>query len=297
MKQNIRRLSLLVINILPSRSLDATISSNKLWVKHMRIACTFRQLLAKGLTTLMILLPSLSISQTWRDTLQYAKVTGVGISRDGFVGDSLNNAIVEERIRFHLKNEKLRRGASGSPVGTICVVTTTNDTGNGSLRKAIADANTNPGLDKITFNISPAGFKTIKPLSKLPNIVDSVIIDGTTQPGFVDKPIIQINFYSMGPYDGLDMYAGNSTVRGLVINGLTGGSAIVLWTNGNNIIEGNFIGPSLTGTYVIGNIWNGVYALSPKNRIGGTTLASRNIFSGNGYPAVAFTTGSDENLV
>ncbi|MBI4549058.1 MAG: hypothetical protein HY707_13830, partial [Ignavibacteriae bacterium] len=299
MKQNIRRLSLLVINVVPSRSFDSTISSNKLSVRHMRIACTFRQLLAKWLTTLMILLPSLSISQTWRDTLQYAKVTGVGISRDGYVGDILNNAFVEQRIRFHLNNERLRRGEAGAQrVGTIFVVTTTNDTGDGSFRKAITDANANAGLDMISFNIPPAGPKTITPLSKLPNIVDSVIIDGTTQPGFVDKPMIEINCSSLGPFNALDIFPGNSTVRGLVINRLTGGTGIVLWTNGGNIIEGNFIGTDITGTIRIGNIYNGVIAFSGRNRIGGTTATARNVISGNGSPGIALSeTTSIGNVV
>jgi len=62
-------------------------------------------------------------------------------------------------------------------------VTNTNDNGLGSLRQAITDANNNPGLDTIDFNIPEAGPHTIQPLSELPNISDSVVIDGFTQPG------------------------------------------------------------------------------------------------------------------
>src|SRR5690349_902405 len=63
------------------------------------------------------------------------------------------------------------------------VVTNTNDSGAGSLRQAILDANANPGPDDITFNIPGAGVHAIKPLTPLPVISDTVNIDGYTQPG------------------------------------------------------------------------------------------------------------------
>ena len=69
-------------------------------------------------------------------------------------------------------------------------VTTTADNGDnnnptaGSLRKAILDADSNPGPDLIDFQIFPAGgVQTISPPSPLPVINDSVTIDGYTQPG------------------------------------------------------------------------------------------------------------------
>src|SRR6266849_8957736 len=45
------------------------------------------------------------------------------------------------------------------------LVTTTADSGPGSLRQAILNANANPGLDTIDFNIAPGGVQTIQPLS------------------------------------------------------------------------------------------------------------------------------------
>ena len=51
---------------------------------------------------------------------------------------------------------------------TTFTVTNTNDSGAGSLRQAILDANTHAGLDKITFNIAGSGVHTIAPLSALP---------------------------------------------------------------------------------------------------------------------------------
>ena len=62
-------------------------------------------------------------------------------------------------------------------------VTNTDDTGAGSFRQAILDANGSPGLDTIAFNIPGAGVHTISPATALPFITDPVIVDGYTQPG------------------------------------------------------------------------------------------------------------------
>src|SRR5215468_7098188 len=67
-------------------------------------------------------------------------------------------------------------------------VTNTADSGAGSLRQAIMDANANAGLDTIAFNVSGvgcdgAGVCTITPATQLPTILSPVLIDGYTQPG------------------------------------------------------------------------------------------------------------------
>src|SRR5437016_12690422 len=77
----------------------------------------------------------------------------------------------------------VRRALVFSPAGQTFTVTNTNDSGVGSLRQAILDANANAGTDTIAFNIG-SGVRTINLLSQLSNLSDPVIIDGTTQPGF-----------------------------------------------------------------------------------------------------------------
>src|SRR6185369_2035405 len=72
------------------------------------------------------------------------------------------------------------------------VVTNANDSGAGSLRQAIVDANANPGLDSINFNIAGPSLK-IQPTLRLPDITDPVVIDGSTQPGFSGAPIVELN--------------------------------------------------------------------------------------------------------
>src|SRR5205823_6177876 len=127
----------------------------------------------------------------------------------------------------------------------------TNDSGAGSLRQAITDANANTGTDTIAFNIAGAGVHTITPTTALPVITAPVIIDGYTQPGASmntlangDNAVLLIELDGTnagGVISGLTITAGSSTVRGLVINRFTN-HGIDLQTNGGNVVTGNFIG-------------------------------------------------------
>src|SRR5215470_583403 len=70
------------------------------------------------------------------------------------------------------------RGArTASPI----LVTSTGDSGAGTLRQAILDANGAAGADVIQFAITGSGVKTITLASPLPDITDTVTINGYTQ--------------------------------------------------------------------------------------------------------------------
>ena len=75
---------------------------------------------------------------------------------------------------------------------TTYTVTNTNDSGAGSLRQAMLDANTNPGDDVIEFNIGGGGTQSIDLLSDLPVLTGGLSIDGSTQPGYAGAPLITI---------------------------------------------------------------------------------------------------------
>ncbi|MBI5383588.1 MAG: HYR domain-containing protein, partial [Verrucomicrobia bacterium] len=191
------------------------------------------------------------------------------------------------------------------------IVTTTVDSGPGSLRQAILDANGSPGTDTIAFNIGGAGPHTIQPLSPLPTITYPVIIDGYTQPGASPNTLAQGNNAVLkieldgslsGPtVHGLYVIAGNSAIRGLVINRFSA-AGIYLYVGDDNVIQGNFIGTDTSGTVSRGNGggWGsdgpGVLAdASSRNRIGGALPEHRNLISGNGVGV--YINDAERNLV
>ncbi|HEY0350316.1 MAG TPA: hypothetical protein VGC60_19425, partial [Pyrinomonadaceae bacterium] len=165
--------------------------------------------------------------------------------------------------------------ASITSAATFHVTTTTDNNNNasptaGSLRKAIVDANANPGTDTIDFNISGGGVHTFSLMTPLPTITDPVVIDGYTQPGASvntlakgDNAVLLIEITGSNPLnlsgsDGLVITAGSSTITGLVINGFSGtnvynAGGIRVSGSGGNVIAGNFIGTNASGTAKIPN--------------------------------------------
>jgi Calx-beta domain len=158
-------------------------------------------------------------------------------------------------------------------------VTNTNDSGPGSFRQAIIDANNTPGLDSIVFNIG-SGPATIRPLQRLDALTGPVIIDGTTQPGFSGTPIIELDGTLQPDGNGLRLSGGDSTVRALVINRFKF-DGILIDTLGGNRIEGCYIGTDATGMIAQANGADGINAWVSNNIIGGPTAAARNVISGN----------------
>ncbi|MFN2138173.1 MAG: Ig-like domain-containing protein [Candidatus Promineifilaceae bacterium] len=138
-------------------------------------------------------------------------------------------------------------------------VTNTCDSGEGSLRWALGEANATAGLDTIIFTITDTscGSQTIALDSALPNITDAVVIDGFLQDVGPDRTSAFITIDgqytsggSAGLFNGLNITpAGQgTTVRGIqIVN--TGGSGIIIGfksadgsgASDNNIIENNVI--------------------------------------------------------
>src|SRR5581483_3660295 len=103
------------------------------------------------------------------------------------------------------------------------VVSNINDSGPGSLRQAIIDANAASGACVIDFNIADSGVQDIQLASALPDITNSVTIDGTSQPGYGGTPLIELNGAGAGSgVSGLTLAGPNITVVGLDINGFSG---------------------------------------------------------------------------
>jgi len=206
--------------------------------------------------------------------------------------------------------------AGSSLFATTFVVTNGNDSGAGSLRQAVADANANPGPDSITMSLLAP---YVIQLSSTITITDSVILDGTVSGGMTE-----IRGASTA-VDGLTCTGGASTIRRLIASGFanairlqsSGNTIDSCWIGGiggrtanadgirvestasatmitNNVIAGNTNGvESLAGITAGGNLVGldpsgasavpntyGLYLRGGSNLIGGSS--GRNVISGNG---------------
>jgi CSLREA domain-containing protein len=236
-----------------------------------------------------------------------AAVTGadVAASTNRTGSDAAGGDWTLERSSGHIESGiALSAGLQQQLAGTFATytVTNTNDSGAGSLRQAIIDANANSGTDTINFNISGSGPHIIAPTTALPTITGAVIIDGTSEPDYAtngNKPIVVIAGSNLGAgVDGLVLSstADGSTIKGLVIRDFGGdGIEIQAGSNGNTI-AGNYIGRLLTTGSDSGagtqNQGFGIHVLGANNTIGGITSADRNIVSGNGDDGIYITGAS-----
>ena len=91
------------------------------------------------------------------------------------------------------------------------------------------------------------------------------------------------NGYSGVDVDGLYSTAANNTIRNNLISG-NSPNGIYIHAGGasSNVVEGNYVGTDVTGNSFLPNSGPGVEIEdSAGNRLGGTTLAQRNVVSGN----------------
>jgi len=200
--------------------------------------------------------------------------------------------------------------------GMTFTVTTTADSGVGSLRQAILNSNAaTPGPNTINFNIPATNCNatthvcTISPATALPTITTPVTINGYTQMGAsanthpTTQGLNTVLKIQLSPTvfagNGLEIAASNCTVEGLVINNFQSrnGIHVANSTSQNNVIEGNFIGTDPTGTVARPNGGGGVFLENgpSNNTIGGTTPAARNLISGNSF--IGVTIQGNTNVV
>src|SRR3954454_19867562 len=172
------------------------------------------------------------------------------------------------------------------------VVSSVADSGAGTLRQAIIDANTAAGTDTITFAIAGAGLHTISPASNLPNITEAVIIDGYSQSGssvntlaLGDNAVLQIEVNGANISNGTGLHfvgVNGGEVKGLLMTKWN--NAITLEVATNLIIDGNFFGTNAAGSATSAAAANGsaffILNTSTANTIGGAAAAARNLISG-----------------
>ena len=176
-------------------------------------------------------------------------------------------------------------------------VINTNDSGAGSLRQAITDADAAGDGSVVKFQIPGAGVHTIAPTSGLPAVTAAITIDGTTQTGAqantntmdqADNAVMLIEL--SGANDsagdrGLTISGAGATVRGLTVDNWRGqsNSGVGVEISGANVtIAGNFIGTDASGE-TRGASGEGILidASAANLTIGGTNPADRNVVAGN----------------
>jgi trimeric autotransporter adhesin len=171
---------------------------------------------------------------------------------------------------------------------TTFTVANLNDSGAGSFRQAITDANNAVGADTIEFDV--AGTIALK--KALPTIIDTVNIDGSTAPGYVTAPVVAVDFSLQA---GLKFQAGadQSEVRNLsLIN--ASDSGVKVSNAGGMLFTGNYVGLNLDGTTIVANRKHGLeFVNSNENVIGGFTQAGRNVISGNRNEGIHFSNSSN----
>jgi titin len=166
---------------------------------------------------------------------------------------------------------------------SVFAVTSNADSGPGTLRQAILDANAHPGSDTITFDLT--GSTSILPTTPLPISTDTMAIDGTTQPGYAGHPLIVLDGGNAGTnhgagVPGLDLGGGSGSIRGLVIDDWSGPGILV--GTPNAVITGTYLGIDASGTVAAGNA-DGIEIGSSSGHvtIGGTAAGAGNLISGN----------------
>jgi Ca2+-binding RTX toxin-like protein len=200
-------------------------------------------------------------------------------------------------------------------------VTNNNDSGAGSLRQAIINANNTPGTDDIVFNIGAGGVQTIALQTPLPEITTRINLDGTTQPGSGGRPAIELRGDQIPAYttadswkgdftNGLTFFAGsdNSVAKGFIINRFQSNGIKVGRANNYSggivgpsgvVIENNYIGTDVTGTVGLGNSWwgdpnigNALYVHRSTN-----VVIRNNLISGNTATALIIRQNSTGAII
>jgi hypothetical protein len=190
------------------------------------------------------------------------------------------------------------------PSNTGLLVTNTNDTGPGSLRQAILDANLHAGSDSIAFAIpttdagyqSSKGVWTIKPTTPLPDIMnDGTLINGLSQGVFAGDtnpagPEIEIDGSLAGSSaDGLRIRSFLNNVWGLTINRFSGNGIFIVGPGaGANVIIRSHIGVTPDAKAKAPNQMSGIrISQSSLNFVGFFDTTSANIIGGNTSSGIA----------
>jgi len=182
------------------------------------------------------------------------------------------------------------------------IVTTTADFGTNSLRAAIYYATDHPGTTvKFNIPVSDPGYSNgvfnIHLTGHLPPLVaKGMVIDGSTQPGFVNQPVIIVDASQIIPEtftsDTVLVYSSSNQLRNIAFTGFDWNGVTLLYPDAtNNTISGCWFGVGSSGTNAAPNAYQGILiaAGASGNIIGGTNALQRNVLSGNAQYGIFIT--------
>ncbi|MEM7783987.1 MAG: Ig-like domain-containing protein [Planctomycetota bacterium] len=220
-----------------------------------------------------------------------------GGMRNGISDDVFSLTTAEHVTRVIVNGGPVNNIDSGFSFNTI---TTTADDGattgrsiQGSLRQFILNANAisnvKHGANSSFFalaatdpNFNATGINDYQISltdNELPTITERIVLDATTQAGFVDSPIVSIDGNALTDANGITIQGDLSVIRGFAIGNFDE-AAVLIASGENNQIAGNYLGTDATGNTAAANR-RGVVIESGNNTIGGTSLSDRNVISGN----------------
>lgn len=223
------------------------------------------------------------------DAAGNATFTGLSIEKAGIgyrlsASASAAGAVPDLSAPFNI-------GAVAPPPPSPYVVTNTNDSGAGSFRQALIASNTDPSAKTISFAIPGTGPFTIavSPANPLPSIVQPVVIDATTQPGYDGRPMVRIDGTGTGAR-GLELDV-TATVKGLSLTGFAADAAVLVMNGVNgSVIQFNHIGTDRVGTTAIAN------GIGVKLNYASSSIVRDNLISGNVFSGVIVLGGSANEI-
>lgn len=212
-------------------------------------------------------------------------------------------------------------------VANIFTVSTLADSGAGSLRQAILDANAARGYDAIEFSV--AGVIRVG-ASPLPAVTDGTIFNGATAPGYAGKPVVRVDFQNTR---GLTLAAGSlgTHVSGLSLVDAAGagvtvgdsfteftGTCVGVWGDGVTVepnrgdgiviqdgVVSTQIGSSVGNSFIVsnvisGNLGNGITIVGDTSVVAGnhigTDITGRIPLANRGH-GIWITAGAVGNLI
>jgi hypothetical protein len=158
---------------------------------------------------------------------------------------------------------------------------------------SVSGAPSASSFDEIRFAIG-SGPQTIAVTSPLPAVVDRLLVDGATQPGYAGTPLVEIDGRGVAAAgtDGLVLAASESTARAIAVNGFTGDGIELAGSASASAcrVERCYVGVDLTGA-ARGNGGNGIAVRSMAN-----VRIETCVVSGNGAAGVLAAQANNTTL-